>query len=62
MFQQLEETIVNVLDEVIQSVVSVTTTRLARGYFNRIVPMQGQGLGVIISSYIYIKSTNKFFC
>jgi S1-C subfamily serine protease len=40
---------VDVVDKVLPSVVSVTTTKLQRISFYRVAPMQGQGSGVILS-------------
>ncbi|MFX1511851.1 MAG: S1C family serine protease, partial [Promethearchaeota archaeon] len=50
MLQELEKTIVEVVEKVVPSVVSVSTTRLARINLKRAVPLQGQGSGVILSS------------
>ncbi|MFX0210210.1 MAG: S1C family serine protease [Candidatus Hodarchaeota archaeon] len=48
--QELEKTIVEVVEKVVPSVVSVSTTRLARIDLKRAVPLQGQGSGVILCS------------
>ena len=47
MFQGLEKTIVEVVDDVLPCVVSVSTTVLARVDLFRVQPVQGQGSGVI---------------
>ncbi|MFW9908346.1 MAG: S1C family serine protease [Candidatus Thorarchaeota archaeon] len=49
MVQSLEQKIVEVVDKVIPSVVSVTTTKLQRISFSQVVPVKGQGSGVIVS-------------
>jgi serine protease Do len=49
MLLELEKKLVEVVDEVVQSVVSVSTTRLARTQLSRVVPVQGQGSGVILT-------------
>ncbi len=49
MIKELEDTIVQVVQEVIPSVVSVTTTKLQRVNFSQVVPVKGQGSGVIVS-------------
>ncbi|MCG3216046.1 MAG: trypsin-like peptidase domain-containing protein [Candidatus Heimdallarchaeota archaeon] len=54
MLQQLEGILVDVVERVIPSVVSVTTTKLQRISFYRVAPLQGQGSGVIISDDGYI--------
>lgn len=45
----LEEKIVEVVQKVIPSVVSVTTVALQRVSFSQVVPVRGQGSGVIVS-------------
>lgn len=52
----MEKEIVKVVDKVIPSVVSVSTTRLARTHLSMVVPVQGQGSGVILSDSGYIVS------
>jgi len=52
--QKLEETFVKVVEDVVPSVVSVSTTRLARTQLSRVVPVQGQGSGVILTESGYI--------
>jgi len=54
MLEQLETILVDVVEEVIPSVVSVTTTKLQRVSFYRVAPLQGQGSGVILSDDGYI--------
>ncbi len=54
MSQKLEETFVKVVEDVVPSVVSVSTTRLARTQLSRVVPVQGQGSGVILTESGYI--------
>ncbi|MFW9918990.1 MAG: S1C family serine protease [Candidatus Thorarchaeota archaeon] len=49
MIQELENQIVDVVKEVVPSVVSVTTTKLQRVQFSQVVPVKGQGSGVIVS-------------
>ncbi|MHA1481359.1 MAG: hypothetical protein ACTSQZ_08060, partial [Candidatus Thorarchaeota archaeon] len=49
MLQSLEQKIVDVVEKVIPCVVSVTTTKLQRVRFSQVVPVKGQGSGVIIS-------------
>ncbi|MFQ6125143.1 MAG: S1C family serine protease [Candidatus Heimdallarchaeota archaeon] len=49
MLLELEKTIVSVVEKVVPSVVSVSTTRLARIDLSRVVPLQGQGSGVILA-------------
>lgn len=56
MLQEFEKEIVSVVERVIPSVVSVSTTRLARIQLSQIVPVQGQGSGVILSDTGYIVS------
>ena len=46
---QLEKTFVDVVERVIPTVVSVSTTRLARTQLSQVVPVKGQGSGVILS-------------
>jgi serine protease Do len=54
MFLDLEKKMVEVVDEVVPSVVSVSTTRLARTQLSRVVPVKGQGSGVILSDTGFI--------
>ena len=49
MLLELEKTIVSVVEKVVPSVVSVSTTRMARVDLSRVVPLQGQGSGVILA-------------
>ena len=49
MSQELDEMFVKVVEKVVPSVVSVSTTRLGRTQLSRVVPVQGQGSGVIIT-------------
>ncbi|MHA1221361.1 MAG: S1C family serine protease, partial [Candidatus Heimdallarchaeota archaeon] len=48
MLGKLEQSIVNVVEEVLPCVVSVSTTVLARVDLFNIAPVQGQGSGIII--------------
>ncbi|MFW9794571.1 MAG: S1C family serine protease [Candidatus Thorarchaeota archaeon] len=54
MLLELEKKIVEVVEEVVPSVVSVSTTRLARTQLSRVVPVKGQGSGVILSDTGFI--------
>ncbi len=54
MIGELEETFVSVVQKVVPSVVSVSTTRLARTQLSRVVPVQGQGSGVILTDTGFI--------
>jgi len=54
MLLELEKKLVDVVEEVVPSVVSVSTTRLARTQFSRVVPVKGQGSGVILSDTGFI--------
>jgi serine protease Do len=54
MLFELEKKLVEVVEEVVPSVVSVSTTRLARTQLSRVVPVKGQGSGVILSDTGYI--------
>ncbi len=56
MFQELEKKLVEVVDRVIPCVVSVSTTRLARTQLSSVIPVQGQGSGVILSDTGFIVS------
>lgn len=56
MFIELEKKLVEMVDKVVHSVVSVSTTRLARTHLSSIVPVQGQGSGVILSDTGFIVS------
>jgi serine protease Do len=49
MFLELEKKLIEVVDEVVPSVVSVTTTRLARTQLSSVVPVKGQGSGVVLT-------------
>ncbi|MFW9808450.1 MAG: S1C family serine protease [Candidatus Thorarchaeota archaeon] len=53
---ELEKKLVEVVEEVVPSVVSVSTTRLARTQLSRVVPVKGQGSGVILSETGFIVS------
>ncbi|MHA2395528.1 MAG: S1C family serine protease [Candidatus Thorarchaeota archaeon] len=50
----LEKKFVEVVDEVVPSVVSVSTTRLARTQLSHVVPVKGQGSGVILTDTGFI--------
>ena len=54
MLLDLEKKLVEVVEEVVPSVVSVSTTRLARTQLSRIVPVKGQGSGVILTDTGFI--------
>ncbi len=54
MLQQFEKIIVEVVEKVVPSVVSVSTTKLARVDLSRVVPLKGQGSGVILTDDSYI--------
>lgn len=54
MLFELEKKLVEVVEQVVPSVVSVTTTRLARTQLSRVIPVKGQGSGVILSDTGYI--------
>ena len=49
MLQSLEQKIMEVVEKVVPCVVSVTTTKLQRVTFSQVVPVKGQGSGVIVS-------------
>ncbi len=49
MLQAFEQNIVEVVEKVVPSVVSVTVTKLQRVRFSQVVPVKGQGSGVIMS-------------
>ena len=49
MLQAFEQIIVEVVEKVVPSVVSVTVTKLQRVRFSQVVPVKGQGSGVIMS-------------
>ncbi|MHA1906506.1 MAG: S1C family serine protease [Candidatus Thorarchaeota archaeon] len=49
MLQAFEQNIVVVVEKVVPSVVSVTVTKLQRVRFSQVVPVKGQGSGVIMS-------------
>jgi S1-C subfamily serine protease len=50
----LEKKLVEIVEEVIPSVVSVSTTRLARVQLSRVIPVKGQGSGVILTDKGFI--------
>ncbi|MHA2058806.1 MAG: S1C family serine protease [Candidatus Thorarchaeota archaeon] len=54
MLLDLEKKIVEVVEEVVPSVVSVSTTKLARTQLSRVVPVKGQGSGVILTEEGFI--------
>lgn len=54
MLLELEKKMVEVVEEVVPSVVSVSTTRLARTQLSRVVPVKGQGSGVILTDTGFI--------
>lgn len=54
MLGNLEQQFVEVVERVIPCVVSVSTTKLARVQLSRIVPVKGQGSGVILSDSGFI--------
>lgn len=54
MLDNLEQQLVKVVERVVPCVVSVSTTKLARVHLSRIVPMKGQGSGVILSDSGFI--------
>ncbi len=54
MFLELEKKLIEIVDEVVPSVVSVTTTRLARTQFSQVVPVKGQGSGVVLTKEGFI--------
>ena len=54
MLLDLEKKLVEVVEEVIPSVVSVSTTKLARTQLSRVVPVKGQGSGVILTDEGFI--------
>jgi S1-C subfamily serine protease len=54
MLLDLEKKFVEVVEEVVPSVVSVSTTRLTRTQLSRIVPVKGQGSGVILTDKGFI--------
>lgn len=54
MFLELEKKMIEIVDEVVPSVVSVTTTRLARTQFSQVVPVKGQGSGVVLTDKGFI--------
>ncbi|MFW9961390.1 MAG: S1C family serine protease [Candidatus Thorarchaeota archaeon] len=56
MFSELEKELVEVVERVIPCVVSVSTTRLARTQLSSVIPVQGQGSGVILSDTGFIVS------
>ena len=49
-----EQQLVKVVERVVPCVVSVSTTRLARTQLSRVVPVKGQGSGVILTDTGYI--------
>jgi len=54
MLLELEKKFVEVVEKVVDCVVSVSTTRLARTQLSRVVPVKGQGSGVILSDTGFI--------
>ncbi|MHA2236001.1 MAG: S1C family serine protease [Candidatus Thorarchaeota archaeon] len=54
MLLELEKKFVEVVEEIVDCVVSVSTTRLARTQLSRVVPVKGQGSGVILSESGFI--------
>ncbi|MHA2602315.1 MAG: S1C family serine protease [Candidatus Thorarchaeota archaeon SMTZ1-83] len=54
MVADLEKKLVDVVENVVPSVVSVATTRLARDQLSRPVPVQGQGSGVVLTEEGYV--------
>lgn len=54
MLFELEKKFVEVVEKIVHSVVSVSTTRLARTQLSRVVPVKGQGSGVILSDTGFI--------
>jgi len=52
----LEQQLVTVVQRVVPCVVSVSTTRLARTQLSQVVPVKGQGSGVILTDTGYIVS------
>ena len=54
MLENLEQQFVEVVERVVPCVVSVSTTKLARVQLSRIVPVKGQGSGVILSDSGFI--------
>lgn len=53
-FREMEKTFVEVVQKVIPTVVSVSVTKLARTQLYTVVPVQGQGSGVIVSKNGFI--------
>lgn len=54
MFLELEKKMIEIVEEVVPSVVSVTTSRLARTQLSQIVPVKGQGSGVVLTDKGFI--------
>jgi S1-C subfamily serine protease len=54
MLLDLEKKLVEVVEEVVPSVVSVSTTKLTRTQLSRVVPVKGQGSGVILTDEGFI--------
>ena len=54
LMKELESRFVEVVEKVVPSVVSVSTVALARVQFSQIVPVQGQGSGVILTEKGFI--------
>jgi len=54
MLAEFEKKLVDVVENVVPSVVSISTTRLARDQLSRPVPVQGQGSGVVLTDEGYI--------
>ncbi|MEM2142709.1 MAG: trypsin-like peptidase domain-containing protein [Candidatus Thorarchaeota archaeon] len=57
-FYEMEKNFVDVVQRVIPSVVSVSVTKLAQTQLYSVVPVQGQGSGVIVSADGYIVTNN----
>jgi S1-C subfamily serine protease len=54
MLAGFEKKLVDVVENVVPSVVSIATTRLARDQLSRPVPVQGQGSGVVLTDEGYV--------
>lgn len=54
MIKELESRFVEVVEKVVPSVVSVSTVTLARVQFSQVVPVQGQGSGVVLTDKGFI--------
>jgi len=53
-----EETVLNVIEKVSRSVVNVSTVRVLRDFYYRVVPVKGMGSGTIIDPKGYILTNN----